>query len=99
MCLTGHIPSGEYVHDVLTKFHDLKILDMNPALAAVLGFQENPLPVGGGFQEDDLLGLYEESVFDRPAKAYYKPKLSAKDVEKKRDGWKRAVAAARGRMS
>ncbi len=35
---------------------------MNPALAAVLGFQENPLPVGGGFQEDDLLGLYEESA-------------------------------------
>lgn len=52
--------------------------------------------IGAAYAAGIALGLYEESVFERDARAYYEPKLSAGTVEKKRDGWKRAVAAARG---
>ena len=52
--------------------------------------------IGAAYAAGIALGLYEESVFERDARAYYEPKLSAGPGEKKRDGWKRAVAAARG---
>jgi len=51
--------------------------------------------IGAAYAAGIALGLYTEQVFDRDARAYYRPEASADVVEKKYAGWKAAVERTR----
>lgn len=52
--------------------------------------------IGAAYAAGITLGLYTEQVFERDARAYYRPEAAAELIEKKYAGWKQAVERTRG---
>lgn len=47
--------------------------------------------IGPAYAAGMALGVYDETVFEREAKAYYRPEAAVEEMEKKYAGWKAAV--------
>ena len=51
--------------------------------------------IGAAYAAGLALGLYDEHIFERDAKAYYRPEITAEIAEKKYAGWLEAVDKVR----